>query len=320
MIYMESISVLPDAQSGYRHEFSTTSLLSLSNSILTAFDKSKILFIVTLDFSKAFDTINHRLLLAKFKNYGLSDFALKFLHSYLSARTQSVLLNDLPSEPLNVIFGVPQSLNFGPNLFIVFGADLIRQMFFSCVRIYADDTFLEISCVLKDLFNTIDNINSDLDIIVNWARDNALLLNSSKSKFVIIDPTSRLSETDDLHLLIGGMRIDSSEKIKILGLEVNSEWNFETHVSSKCNKAYGILRALYPYRRNLSTKLKLQLSDMLILSLFNYSDLVYGPCLTLSTQSRVQRLQNSCLRFSYGLRKFDYLTAVMNDSKWLDMK
>lgn len=320
--YFNSIGALPPTQSGFRAGFSmTTSLLGLSNTVLKAFDDSKVTLVASLDFSKAFDTINHKLLIAKCKYYGLSDLAIKWLSSYLDHRTQSVILDGgAPSQSRELKSGVPQGSQLGPSFFILYGADLPRQSYRSYMRNYADDTFLEISCFVSELFPTIELLNNDIQKVVTWSNDNALLINPNKTKFLIIDPTNRITSYEDIFLTIENNRIDPSSDVTILGLTADPSWRFDRHVSAKCGKAYGILRVLYPYRQILDRKLKLQLCDSLVLSSLSHANTVYGPCLNDNIEKKVQRVQNSCIRFSYGLRKFDHISAAFNDSQWLDMK
>ena len=279
--YFESIHALPPTQSGFRKGFSTaTSLMHLSNSVLSAFEKSEVSIIVTLDFSKAFDTINHELLFAKCKYYGLSDMALKWLHSYLSGRSQSVDFNNDTSQSLPLKSGVPQGSILGPLLFISYTSDLAQHQFSSSMRTYADDTFLVASCSPTFLPETIESLNEDVSKIVQWSENNALIINPTKSKLIVADPTSRLPQENDLHLVVGDTRIEPSSHLTVLGLTLDTKWSFESHVASKCRTAYGILRALYPHRHTLPRKLKLQLCDSLVLSIFNHGVTTYDPCLS----------------------------------------
>ena len=87
-----------------------------------------------------------------------------------------------------------------------------------------------------------------------------------------------------------------------------------------CRSAFSRMRSLYPSRRILSTSTKLLLCQALIISIFDYADVVYGPCLSSSLLSVVQRVQNSCLRFSYNVRKYDHITPSFQRSGWLKMK
>ena len=97
-------------------------------------------------------------------------------------------------------------------------------------------------------------------------------------------------------------------------------WNFKEHVLQKCSAAHYRLKQVYPARHFLSTGSKLLLSHALILSLFNYVNTVFGPCISVRTAGRIQRIQNSCLRFSYGIRKYDHISPAMQLSGWLNMR
>ena len=101
---------------------------------------------------------------------------------------------------------------------------------------------------------------------------------------------------------------------------MDENWNFKEHVLQKCCAAHYRLKQVYPARHFLSTGSKLMLSQALILSLFNYVNTVFGPCISVRTAGRIQRIQNSCLRFSYGIRKYNHISPSLQMSGWLNMR
>lgn len=276
---------------------------------------------MSLDYSKAFDTINHQLLREKFKFYGLSNRALSWIDSYLSNRTQKVVLSSgVESSTLHVDKGVPQGSNFGPTFYSVYSADLHNLNLLSLISSYADDTQLIFSFLVGDTPAAINIVNSDIDKVFDWSTDNALIINPDKSAFMIVDPTNKIPDKSLIHLTIDNTVIFPSETLKVLGVTLDSNWSFDKHVADKCGKTIGLLRALYPYRRIINTKLKLQITNSLIISILSYANIVYGPCLSTKTEYRVQRIQNSCIRFSFLLRKFDHISDALSASGWLNMR
>ena len=104
-----------------------------------------------------------------------------------------------------------------------------------------------------------------------------------------------------------------------MGVIIDTELRFRDHIAKCIQKAYFSLKLLYPHRHLLSEALKIKLTDSLVLSHFNYCDVLYGPCLDGKDINRVERVQKSCLRFIYGIRKFDPISHKLKNAKWLNM-
>ena len=116
--------------------------------------------------------------------------------------------------------------------------------------------------------------------------------------------------------------LSTQPTVKILGVTLDPLWCFDQHVAVLCRSAFARLRFLYPSRRILSihTKLSLYVCQSLVISLFDYADVVYGPCLTTHLSSIVQGIQNSCLRYSHNVRKFDHILPFFLRSGWLNVR
>lgn len=95
---------------------------------------------------------------------------------------------------------------------------------------------------------------------------------------------------------------------------------FKKDINRRIQKAYANLKMLYPNRHLLSQSLKLKLTDSLVLSHFNYCDVIYGPCLDKLDSNRIEKVQKSCLRFIYGIRKFEPISYKLKEAKWLCME
>jgi len=128
-----------------------------------------------------------------------------------------------------------------------------------------------------------------------------------------------LSRIQSFHISLNSTPLISSSTACILGLHVDCSWSFQHHVTTKCRAAFTRLRLLYPLRHILSIQQKLHLSHALVLSLFDYADTIYVPNLNKRLLSRIQRVQNSCLRFSFGIRKYDHITPSLIKSGWLNI-
>ena len=135
-----------------------------------------------LDLSKAFDTINHKILLDKLKYYGFSDLSLKLLASYLRNRKQFVCLGNTNSELLDIHTGVPQGSILGPLLFIIYINDLPLSCSSLTPIIYADDTTLYTKLNTQNIKQFEQNINLELEKVNTWLKVNKLSLNVKKKQ------------------------------------------------------------------------------------------------------------------------------------------
>ena len=167
-------------QSGFRKRPSTeTALIRLLDQILFDIKCNNVTGLVCIDYSKAFDLINHDFLLVKLKAYGVDDGHLQLFRSYLADRQQSVNMNGFTSSPLGITHGVPQGSILGPLLFLTFINDLPLVISNSTVDVYADDTTFPSSahCTLGTTV-VETNLQEDIDRLCAWSAQNRMVLNA----------------------------------------------------------------------------------------------------------------------------------------------
>jgi len=274
-----SSNVLPDCQSGFRKNFSTsTSLIGLLNDIRCNQDNKNITCLGILDFSKAFDTINHEMLLSKLHYFGLSNASIQFFRSYLSNRAHCVQLikdcHSFKSSFLNVRYGVPQGSILGPLLFSIYVSDMYSWVKYCKLRQYADDSQLYISFLEEQMQLAQTQFNKDLKLIKTFAYNHNLKLNAAKSSVIFFGATKhklqRISE--NFFANIDGTPLPIVSEVKILGIFLDSELSFHTHVSRKLSTAYMRFKKLCSVKKFLTPKAKYFLCNSLILSIFDYGD------------------------------------------------
>lgn len=319
--YFSDNDMLPKHQSGFRSSYSTTSaLLNLTDNIITATDKQKASVLVALDFSKAFDTIDHDLLEAKLLYYGLDVPSLTFFHSYLNGRTQKVRIGNNSSSSKVVCSGVPQGSILGPLLFLIYTADMFKCVKNCHIQAYADDTQIVFNFDHSDILNASMLINSDLENIYNFSYNHNLKLNPSKSIMLLFcsEPKRDYLE-QNLTIMIDKNKLTFSRVAKILGVSIDVKLRFAEHVSKLCQKCYVVLKNLYSNRMVLNFNIKKKLCETLIFSIISYCDIVYYPCLDSVTKNRLQKMQNWCCRFIFTLNKYDHITHKYIELKWLKL-
>ena len=326
-LFLEQNHILPDLQSGFRKQRSTsTALLDVTDNILCDQDKGMCTVLVLLDFSRAFDAINIQLLISKLKYYGFDHNAVKWFQSYLSNRQQLVDLRlsdgtTLRSAPIPVDRGVPQGSILGPIIFILYCADIIRCLQRCKYHIYADDVQLYISFKPDEYDTAIKALNDDLQRIAEWSEQSGLSLNPTKSKYLVLgtrQQLARLPVSFDVKLM--GEPIERVYEARNLGLTLDKDLRFEKHIADAVRNCFYRLRVLYRIRPYLSESLREQLVETLVLSRLNYADTVYGPRLLARTDRLIQRIQNACARFCYNIPRRSHVTPFLNKHFILKMK
>ena len=248
--YFNDTKLLYDNQYGFRPNHSTEyAALELVDRIVTQMDKNDVPVNIFLDLSKAFDTIDHTIVLNKLRYYGIDDASLLLLKNYLSNRKQYVEIEEIKSEILPIAVGIPQGSILGPLLFIIYINDFSQASSIFKFILYADDTTL-FSTLTSFRDNTQDNtiesvINAELSKVVEWLNINKLSLNKAKSKYMIFHVPSK--GIHSLTLNIDNTNIEKVDEFNFLGLTLDSNLNWKKHtekISNKCAKMIGILNRL----------------------------------------------------------------------------
>ncbi len=213
-------------------------------------DKNDIPINIYLDLSKAFDTLDHNILIDKLSYYGIDGTALQLFQNYLTDRKQFVELDDIKSDTLVLKTGVPQGSILGPLLFIIYINDIAHASQIFDFIIYADDTTLSgaLKIIIKDSKNkqSIETvINNELEKISDWLKTNKLSLNVKKTKYMIFHTVQR--KVTPLHLTINNTTIERVTQFDFLGLTVNENLTWKDHmnkIANKISRSLGILNKL----------------------------------------------------------------------------
>lgn len=239
-LYFHVKSIIVDCQHGFMKKRSTTTnLLEFCNYCFKCFDKYSQVDCVFTDFSKAFDKLNHKVLLLKLRKLGLNDNFLNWIKSYLEHRKYSVLYNNYQSEVFTVGSGVPQGSHLGPLLFILFINDLPEVIKYSEIQIYADDVK-----IFKDVNHLEDalRLQTDLNAFSDWCYKNKLLLNVNKCKKMTF---SRKRDLFDYNYKINNSELADSEVSLDLGIHLDKKLDFRFHIDfivKKANKLLGLIK------------------------------------------------------------------------------
>ena len=298
--YFESNKLFYVSQYGYRKEHSTESAcIELVDKISHQLESKETPLCIFLDLSKAFDTLDHEILLKKLKYYGLSDTPMKWFTHYLSNRQQYVEVDSIKSSTTNIDTGVPQGSILGPLLFIIYMNDINKASEKFRAILYADDTSLNTtlnSIGINSNQLKSSAINKELFLISQWLACNKLSLNVSKTKFMLFRyPQKSPKSLPDLKLLINNTSIDKVSDFDFLGLTINETLSWKQHVnkiSIKITKTLAIMRKI---KRFVNQSILLKIYNALILSKINYAILCWGY-----EHKRIFTLQKKALRIICG--------------------
>ena len=321
--YLNRKSLQDPKQSAYKQNHSTnTALLKITDDLYNALDDGELTLLVLLDYSKAFDTINHRILFAKLKALGFTFDAISWIVGYLTGRKQKVKTQTDESGWESIQYGVPQGSVLGPLLFSLVVNDISTCIKYGNYHMYADDTQIYYHFKLHQFQDTISKTNQDLNNIANYSERNCLNINAGKSKYIIIGSQNNLKKakkviTEDVK--IGGKNIDRETEAKNLGVIFDEKLTWEQHIGKLIQKAYYKLRQFYHLKTSLSIKTKSKLVETYVLSQLNYCDMV-TQATTVALKTRIQRVQNSCIRYIFGLRKYEHITPYMQKLDTLNME
>ena len=291
MTFLVKLNLLHKNQSGFRPNHSCeTALIGMVSKWLESINIGSLIGTVMIDFKKAFDLVDHSVLLKKLKHYKLSHQALSWFASYLSKRKQKVSLNNIISDDEMITDGVPQGSILGPLLFLMFINDLPLYTDSATTDFYADDTTLY---VVGESLETIErNLQVALDCLAKWCKCNGMLINTAKTKVMLITThqkrTSLINGQLSLHLNNDELNMITNDKV--LGIIIDNNLTWSQHVDKVCKKITTNLWRLSRIKEYLTIPQRVQFYKTYIQPHIDYCNTVWGGTSQVNL-NRIFRLQ-----------------------------
>ena len=259
---------------------------------------------VLTDLSKAFDCLNHKLLIAKLNAYGFHKDALRFIYSYMRERKQRTKVNNSYSSWRDVIYGVPQGSILGPLIFNIFINDIFFFIEKTKLANYADDNTLY--CTEKTLELLTTTLEKETNIVLKWFLDNEMKSNDDKCHLIIANHGNH-------HIHVGSEVVDASEEVDLLGIKIDKNLTFTDHVTSLIKKGNQKLHAMARISKYLSQDKLEIIMKTFIQSQFNYCPLVWMFC-SRTLNNKINKLHERALRLVYKNETltFDELLELTN--------
>lgn len=321
--YLNKNSLFDRFQSGFRSSHSTsTALIKITDDVRLAMDRRELTLIALLDFSNAFNCVDHDILLAILSSLNISQVTSQWFDSYLRGRRQRIRVDDQFSNWCSLTAGLPQGGVLSPLLFSVFINTITYVIRFSSYHLYADDLQLYRHFSFNEIDNAISEMNRDLECISLKSEMLGLLVNPSKTQVIIIGTkqlVGRLSLDSMPTLVLNNTPVPYSVQVKNLGLHMSNDLSWNHHVSEVCRRVYGSMHTLKRSQNFIPRSAKITLVNALLLPLIDYADISY-PDLTEELLDKLDRLQNMCIRYVFGLRKYDHVSQFRNKLQWLNIR
>ena len=293
--YMKSENLFYSFQSGFRSSFSTdTCLTHLTDQIRFQMDRGFYTGMVMIDLQKAFDTVDHDILLQKLKALGFDPLAIKWFESYLKGRNQKTEINGIFSDPRVVPCGVPQGSILGPLLFLLYINDMEAAV--SCQLIlYADDSALLVSG--KDVNKIEQQLGNELSSLNGWLVDNRLSIHLGKTESILFGTKKRLGISSEMNVTCGETMVASTKSVRYLGVDLDQSLDGNYIAENILKKGNSRLKFLWRHAKFLNTNSRKLLASALIQCHFDYACSAWFSGLQKIYQQKLQILQNKTIRF-----------------------
>ena len=303
--FLEKNKILSNFQYGFQKNRSTSlAVVDVVSKITKTLENKKIPCCIFLDFAKAFDTIDHTILLKKLEHYGIRGVAKDWFQSYLNSRFQTVIIGNVTSTSKENKYGVPQGSVLGPTLFLMYINDISNCLNKSIPTIFADDNNLFFQD--DDLDNLVFTINSELREVSSWLIANRLTLNVDKSNIVLFQNKSKLK----LDISLNGEKLKQTAFVKYLGVLIDERLSWDKHIFMITKKIQQGIGMISKIRHGIPSKMLKPLFSSFVTSHVNYAIEAWGGT-KMTNKMRIEKLIKKAVKLIYFKDKRESVENLM---------
>ena len=299
--FIDNNNLLNEKQFGFRAKHSTyMAIMQLIDKVNNAVERNKTTLGVYLDLSKAFDTIDHTILLYKLEHYGFRGVVKDWFTDYLNNRKQFVSYNGTKSEHKTILCGVPQGSILGPLLFIIYINDITNTSTILDFLLFADDTTILYSS--DHIVDELSVVNKELSEVNNWFKANKLSINASKTNYMIMGTPKMTSighdsqdEQINYDIVLDDTKLQRVTETKFLGVVIDENLSWKNHIqgiSKTISRNIGVLNKIKYF---IPKRILYTLYCSLVLPYLNYGILVWG-CANKTYLDKLHKLQKWAVR------------------------
>ena len=313
--FFNKFSLFSCSQFGFlKGKKTTDALINLTEEIYESLDDKEHHISVLIDLKKAFDTVNHEILLSKLERYGVRSLALQWFKSYLLDRESYVGLGTTSSQRSVLNIGVPQGSIIGPILFLIYINDLPNSCPNLNVTLFADDTTLSYSSGNhQTLYN---DVNAGVGLVREWTVSNRLTINHAKTECIYFSNRGTMPRND--HILLGGNPLTFVPHCTFLGVVIDERLTFGDHIDLVLKRVISSSRILYQIRKYLPLETRLKYYYSFIYPQLSYAILIWGN--TAYSHLRPLVLQHKrIIRLMTDSGPFDHTTPLFKRLKLLKL-
>ena len=315
--FFKDTDIIHVTQSGFRKQHSChTALTRLIDAFLREIDNGKYVGAVFLDLRKAFDLVDHQILIHKLKLYQFSDKTVHIFKSYLNNRHQKMKVNNCYSNNLKIRSGVPQGSILGPLLFLIYINDILLSSDSINIDLYADDsTIHHTDYTISDIEN---RLQCNLNEINHWCKQNNMSLHPGKSKCMLLSTKYKMRNARKLLLTVDSIIIENVDVYKLLGVLIDNTLSWKPQISAVCRKLNSKIALLKQIIYFLSDEMKKMFYNAYIMPCFDYCITVWGKGVkSKSDLNRILRIQKRAARIILKKPSYTCSLDMLNELNWL---
>ena len=325
--YIEDNNLLPAYQSAYRKYHGVeTAMVKMYHDLLENIENNKVTIVVMIDLSAAFDTIDVPILLELLQqDFGIQDTPLKWIESYLTNRTTSVIIDQSKSDSEPLRFGVPQGSCAGPVIFTLYISALnkvVEKYSAASLYGYADDHKLALSIEAgnpSNVSSVLAQLDCCLNDIITWMTTHKLKMNQSKTEIIFYGTKQQLSKLNIEKVNVGGINVKCVDQVRDLGVIMTNTLSFDQHIQKKCQIANIQLRNLRTLRRHLTQESTETLVHGLVHSHIDFCNSLYTDIPAYQV-NKLQRVQNHAARVVLNVSYHHPSAELLKRLHWLPVK